>query len=116
MAAEFMAGLFAPQLDGHMLELPGGWAPTAGVLRALRFDSEAGPFSAQLSGAELVRASDHARIGQLAARVQSTDNGLRVAFDPAEPATLRLPGAQEPRTFNLQGELAVPERRYVGGL
>ena len=83
MAAEFMAGLFAPQLDDHMLQLPGGWTPTAGVLRALRFDSEGWTLSAQLSGAELVRDSDHARIGQLAARVNIDENGMRVAFDPA---------------------------------
>jgi hypothetical protein len=107
MATEFIAGLFAPRLDERMLELPGGWSPTAGVLHALRFDSQGRTLSAKLSGAELVRASDHARIGQLTARVHLDDQELRIAFDPAEPATLRLPGEQEPRAFKLSGELAV---------
>jgi hypothetical protein len=107
MAAEFIAGLFAPQLDERMLDLPGGWAPTAGVLRGLTFDSQARTLSAQLSGAEFVRASDHARIGQLAARVFVDDEELRIDFDPAETTTLRLPGEHEPRAFRLSGEFAV---------
>jgi hypothetical protein len=110
MAAEFIAGLFAPQLDEHRVELPGGWSPTAGVLRTLRFDSQARTLSAQLSGAEFVRASDHARIGPLAARVNMDDDALRIAFDPSEPATLRLPGEQPPRAFRLDGEFALLRR------
>jgi hypothetical protein len=39
--------------------------------------------------------------------VNLDENGMRIAFDPREPATLRFAGAQAPRTFNLEGELAV---------
>jgi hypothetical protein len=116
MAAELIAGVFAPQLDDRLLTLPGGWTPTAGVLRALRFDSQARTFSAQLSGAELVRSSDHARIGQLAARVHADEHELRLEFDPAEPATLRLTDQSEPRAFKLSGELAVLDQPLPGFL
>ena len=108
MAAEFIAGLFAPQLDGRMLEFPGGWAPTAGVLRDLRFDSQGWTFSAKVTGSELLRNSDHARIGQLAARLHFDEDGLRASFDPVDSVTVHLPGTEESRTFSLGGELVVP--------
>ena len=105
MAAEFIAGLLAPQLDNGMPALPGGWAPTAGELRALRFDSgarysrddsgarresrDAWTFSADLAGTEITRATDHARLADIAAKLRLDSQGLTIVFDPAHAAVLR---------------------------
>ena len=93
MAAEFIAGLLAPQLADGMPALPGGWAPTAGELRALRslhFDSgarresrDAWTFSADLAGTEITRAADNARLADIAAKLRLDAQGLTVVFDPA---------------------------------
>jgi hypothetical protein len=113
MAAEFIAGVLAPQLNDALPAAPGGWIPTAGELHALRFDSgrrlesaDAWTFSAQLSGAELARDSDGARISQLFARVRFDARQLELVFDPAAVATLRMT-AQEPRPLVLAGHLAM---------
>jgi hypothetical protein len=105
MAAEFMAGLLASQLADRVPVFPADWNPTAGELRALRFDSRGSTFSAQLSGAELVRASDHLRVSNLAAQVQYDEKELRVSFAPDVTTSLRIAGDENPRAFNLGGQL-----------
>lgn len=107
MAAEFIAGLFAPQIDGRVPLFPAGWTPTAGELRALRFDSQGWNFSARLNRAELTRASDQLRIGDLAAGLQFNENELQFAFDPAGSVTVRIPGNEDTRAFTLGGHLVV---------
>lgn len=114
MAAEFVAGLLAPQTSGAFPEVPGGWAPTAGELRALRFDSgerrsspQAWQLSAQISRLDLTRAADHAVLGQLAARVQRDSRGLVLTFDAANTATLRMSAALEPRPVQFGGSLTL---------
>ena len=107
MAAEFMAGLLAPQLADRVPVFPADWNPTAGELRALRFDSRGSTFSAQLSGAELVRASDHLRVSNLAAQVQYDEKELRLSFAPDVTTSLRVAGDENPRAFNLGGQLVV---------
>ncbi|HLA73777.1 MAG TPA: hypothetical protein VK624_19900 [Steroidobacteraceae bacterium] len=113
MAAEFIAGVLAPQLNEALPAAPGGWIPSAGELHAVRFDSgprlksaDAWTFSAQLSGADLARASDGARISQLVARVRFDARQLELIFDPAVAATLRM-SAKEPRPLMLAGHLAM---------
>jgi hypothetical protein len=113
MAAEFIAGLLAPQLANGMPALPGGWAPTAGELRALHFDSGARheardtwAFSADLAGTEITRVADHARLADIAAKLRLDAQGLTVTFDPTHPSVLRASPAAEPRTINAGGTLA----------
>jgi len=113
MAAEFIASVLAPQLETALPAAPGGWTPAAGELHALRFDSglrlkspDAWTFSAQLSGADLARDSDGARISQLVARVRFDAHQLELIFDPATAATLHL-NAMEPRPLVLAGHLAM---------
>jgi uncharacterized protein YhdP len=108
MAAEFMAGLVAPQLTDRMPAFPADWNPVAGELRSLRFDSNGSTFSAHVNGAELVRTSDHLRISNLAARLQYDENALRVSFDPDVSASLQAVGDENPRVFNLAGDLVAP--------
>jgi hypothetical protein len=115
MAAEFVAGLLAPRAARAFPELPGGWVPTGGELRALRFDSgerraakDSWEISAQVSRLELTRPADNATVGQLAARVHRDARGLVLEFDPAAPATLRMGAALEPRLVQLDGSLALP--------
>jgi hypothetical protein len=107
MAAEFLTGLFAPQLDGRAPALAAGWTATAGELRALRFDSRDWTFSAHLKGAELLRPADDFRIVDLAARLQYGASELRLTFDPEVTATLRMAGAGEARPLNLGGQVVV---------
>ncbi|HEU5136408.1 MAG TPA: hypothetical protein VFU13_14760 [Steroidobacteraceae bacterium] len=112
MAAEFMSQLFAPQFANRVVAFPGGWVPTNGELRGVRFDSGeknrgGWNFSAQIAGADFERAHDHARISQLAASLQLDAGRLAVEFDAANAITLRVPGAHEPRALNLEGRLAV---------
>ncbi len=130
MAAEFIAGLLAPQLAEGLPVLPGGWAPTAGELRELRFDSGARyarddsgarhardnsrarrkttdgwTFSAELADTEITRAADHARLGGLAAQLRLDPQGMSLTFDPAQVATLRANPDAEPRALQAGGAL-----------
>ena len=114
MAAEFMAGLLAPQLADHVAAFPADWNPVAGELRSLRFDSRGSTFSAQVSGAELIRVSDHLRVSNLAAKLQFDEKELRVSFDPAVSASVRFAGDENPRAFNLGGDLVAA--RSSGGM
>jgi hypothetical protein len=114
MAAEFVAGLLAPQTARAFPELPGGWVPKAGELRAVHFDSgqrrispESWQLSAQVSRLELTRPKDHATVAQLAVNVRRDARGLVLAFDPASTATLRMAASQEPRPVQLAGSLAL---------
>ena len=107
MAAEFMAGLLGPQFADRMAVFPADWNPIAGELRALRFDSRGSTLSAQLSGAELVRTSDHLHVSNLAAQMQYDEKELRLSFAPDVTTSLRIAGDENPRAFNLAGQLAV---------
>jgi hypothetical protein len=107
MAAEFIAAALAPRF-----ELPAtassehtGWTPLAGELRNLRFDSRSGTLSAQLSGAEIFRASDRARVSGLAARLALEDHQARIEFDGAA-ATLRV-GEAGPRDISIAGAITL---------
>ena len=109
MAAELMTRLFAPQLEGRAIAFPGGWTPTGGELRSVHFDSrlKAGGWSldAKITGADLERTIDHARMDHVAAHLKLNAGGLALTFDPANIMKLRVPGAQEPRALNLGGRL-----------
>jgi hypothetical protein len=114
MAAEFVAGLLAPQTARVFPAVPGGWVPTAGELRAVRFDSgrrrispESWQLSAQVSRLELTRPADSATVGQLAVNVRRDARGLVLAFDAANTATLRMGAMQQPRPVQLAGSLAL---------
>jgi hypothetical protein len=87
----------APQLADRVPVFPADWNPVAGELRALRFDSRGPIFSAQLSGAELLRASDHLRVSNLAAQLQYDEKELRLSFAPDVTASLRIAGEENPR-------------------
>ncbi len=109
MAAEFVAGMLAPELEGTST-LPGGWSPVAGELRSLAFDSgerrvkrDAWVFTAEASGVELARASDRARLSQLAGRIRRDARGVALTFDSASPASLRLDPAFAARPVVLAG-------------
>jgi len=122
MAAQFFAGVLAPQLNDALPAAQGGWIPTAGELHSLRFDSglrlesaDGWTFSAQLSGAELSRDSDHARISQVFAGVRFDARQLELIFDPANAATLRM-NAQEPRPLVLAGHLSITNSPDAPGL
>lgn len=106
MAAEFIAALLAPQLEQHLRALPADWSATAGELRAVRLDS-AGGFRAEISGAEITRGPDRARIAQLAATIELQKEELKLRFEPAGKILVWLPGIEEPRGWQLEGELAV---------
>ena len=117
MAAEFVASLLAPQVAPAFPDMPGGWAPTAGELRDVEFDSgarrtaaDAWQLSARIAQAELTRSTDHAVLGPLAARVRRDAQGLTLAFDATTPASLRLSPLQEPRTLRIEGTLATLPR------
>jgi uncharacterized protein YhdP len=111
MAAEFFAAVFAPGLDDRLPALPGGWTASAGELHDVHFDSGPIPgsstFSAQLTGVDLARDSDHARIAQVAARLQLDEKRLTLTFDPAQGASLRVDPASEARSFTLGGQIVV---------
>ena len=113
MAAEFVASLLAPQVAPAFPEMPGGWAPTAGELRDVEFDSgarraaaDAWQLSARIAQAEFTRSTDHAVLGPLAAHVRRDAQGLTLAFDSSAPANLRLSSTQEPRALRIEGTLA----------
>lgn len=121
MAAEFIAGLLAPQLANGMPSLPGDWAPTAGELRALEFDSgdrlardRADPrraardewtFSAELVGTAITRAADRATLSNINAKLRLDKQGLALDFDPAQAAVVKTGTDAEPRTINVGGTL-----------
>jgi Protein of unknown function len=119
MAAEFIAGLLAPQIndkrfDDMRFNVPGEWSPVSGELRALRFDSgnrldapDGWSFDAQVAGVDLARAHDHATLTQLAARVRLDAHELQLTFDPANSSALRMSRIAEPRPFVLNGVLAL---------
>ena len=116
MAAEFIAGLFARELDGRVPAFLAGWTPTAGELRELRFDSQGWNFSAQLNGAELIRASDRLRISDLAAGLQFDENALRFTFDPKVATTLEGSGVEGAREVNVGGQLVVSNKTQATGI
>ena len=106
MASEFLAGLLAPLTSPVML-FPEGWTATAGELRAVRFDSGTDVFSAQVSGGELTRSIDKARVGQLSARVEIDAGQSRFVFTAGNAAQLHLPGAAQPRDLLLAGVVSL---------
>jgi hypothetical protein len=107
MAAELLAGLFAPDLS------PAGsdWQPVAGQLRELRFDSSSGQdrwtLTARLDGADFARASDPARLTQIAASVSLDSRSLELKFDSAAQPQLRMDRESEPRALTLDGAVAI---------
>jgi len=109
MAAEFITRLLEPQLEDRVAAFPGGWTALGGELRDVRFDSRVNTggwsFGAKVDGAELERAFDHARVGQVTASLQLDAGELALTFDPVNTLHLRVPGAQEPRAVNLGGRL-----------
>ncbi len=113
MAAELVSGLLAPQLSAALPESSGEWAPTAGELHDLEFDSgerrrtpDAWTFSARMNGVELTRATDRARVSQLAAHVHFDSRELTFDFDPNTASELRL-NQMDPRPIALGGRLTV---------
>ncbi len=104
MATEFIAGVFAPQLDSHLAQLPEDWSANAGELRDVRFDSQRGSLEARMANVEIARA-DGARVGHLAASLAIGEGRFELAFDPSQSASLWMPGATEPREMNLAGTL-----------
>jgi hypothetical protein len=109
MAAELAAAALAPRLEEHRASLPAGWVPTAGELRAVRYDSRAGTFSALLGNVEIMRAADDARVSQLAARLELENGQARLSFDPSSAVNIRLAGMEQPRTVRLGGVLSLRE-------
>jgi hypothetical protein len=115
MAVELITHLLAPQLADRLVEFPGGWVPMGGELRAVRFDSgqkmgqkmSDWSFNAQVTGGDLERVHDHARINQVAATLQLDAGHLALDFDPANAVNVRIPGAHDPRVLNLDGRLMV---------
>ena len=106
MAAEFIAGLLAPQASGAFPRLPGGWLPTAGELHGLHLDAgrDDWELSAQAAMVELTR-PDRATLAQLSARVRADAAGVTLIFDPSTPMNLRTSPLQEPRVVSLDGRL-----------
>ena len=111
MAAEFLTRLLAPQIEDRIIEFPGGWTPMGGELRAVSLDSHADAsgwsFSAQVAGADFERAADRSRVSHVAGRLQLDAGELAIDFDAANTASLRVPGAAEPRTLNVGGRVVV---------
>ncbi len=112
MAAELIAGTLAPAIHERLGSLPADWAPTAGELRAVSFDSQAATFRAQLSGAELTRAADRSRLSHLHAQLDIGRDVTRIAFSGDDAAQLQLAGMAESRALQLSGAL---ELREAGG-
>ena len=122
MAAEFIAGLLAPQLAHGMPSLPGGWAPTAGELRDLTFDSgerlkydrsglRRAPrtewtFSANLAGTQITRAADRASLAELDAKLRLDTRGMTLEFEPGQAAVMKADPAAEPRSIEVAGTLS----------
>jgi hypothetical protein len=106
MAAELLAGIFAPDFS----TADSDWQPVAGQLRDLRFDSRNGAgawaFTARLEGGDFARASDRARLTQVAARVELDSDSLELHFDPAAQTLLRMDDLREPRALTFDGAVA----------
>jgi len=90
-------------------------------LRDLHFDSgerrstpDAWTFSARMTGVELTRASDRARIAQLAAQLQLDAHGLTFEFDPQIAAAVYSGAAGEPRALSVGGRLALAKGADAG--
>jgi hypothetical protein len=111
MAADFLTRMLAPQIENRIIEFPGGWTPIGGELHAVRFDSHPDSsgwsFTAQVAGADLERAADRSRVSQVAARLQLNAGEFAIDFDASNTASLHVPGAGEPRAFNLGGRVVV---------
>lgn len=122
LATQFLAGVLAPQLNAALPAAPGGWIPTAGELRSLRFDSgarlesrDAWTASAQLSGGDFMRDADKAQVSGLSARLRFDARQLELIFDPANALSLRLGRLQEPRPFAFSGNLVVETKLETPG-
>lgn len=114
MGAELVSGLLAPQLSASLRASYSDWAPTAGELHDLEFDSgerrkspDAWTFSARMNNVELTRAADNARLSQLAAHVRFDARELTLDFDPHAPAAMRIGRVEDPRSVLLGGRLTV---------
>lgn len=114
MGAELVSGLLAPQLSASLRASYSDWAPTAGELHDLEFDSgerrkspDAWTFSARMNNVELTRAADNARLSQLAAHVRFDARELTLDFDPHVPAAMRIGRVEDPRSVLLGGRLTV---------
>lgn len=114
MGAELVSGLLSPRLAAALPMSSGHWAPTAGELRDLEFDSgerrrtrEAWTFSARMNGVELTRASDSARVSQLAAHVRFDAREMTFDFDPGLAAAVRIGEVDDPRVVALGGRITI---------
>jgi len=112
MATELIASTFGPRLEHSGLDTAVGWAPTAGELHDVRFDSGAGQpgkdgwtFGARVAGGTLTRGVDHAQLAQLQGAVHADATGVALTFDSTAEAQLSIPGTQEPRAVTLDGKL-----------
>jgi hypothetical protein len=112
MAAEFLASLLAPRLAAATPDMPAGWAPTAGELHELRFDSgdrlrstDDWQLTARISAADLTRARDQAVLGQIGAQLRCDAHGLALTFDAAHAAQWRVASMQEARPLRLGGRV-----------
>jgi hypothetical protein len=107
MAAELLAGIFAPDFS----TADSDWQPIAGQLRDLRFESDSGTerwtLSARLEDGDLARASDRARLTQVAARIALDSRSLELRFDPTAMSLLRMDRELEPRALAFDGAVAV---------
>jgi uncharacterized protein YhdP len=108
MAAEFVALVLAPRLDVPVDFGSSGWAPNAGEMHDLKFDSAARTLSARVAGAELSRVADRTRIAQLAGLIEIEGSQARVTFEPGHVAQLRI-ADREPRELTLAGAMTLRE-------
>jgi hypothetical protein len=106
MAAELLAGIFAPDFPAADSD----WRPIAGQLRDLRFESDRREdrwtLTARLEGGDLARSSDRARLTQVAARIALDSRSLELRFDPAAMSLLRMDRDPEPRALAFDGAVA----------
>lgn len=114
MAAEFAAGVLAPQLAGALPAASSEWAATAGELHDVAFDSgerrrhpDAWTFRARMDGAELTRAGDDAHVAQLAARVEMNAREVTLEFDPLVASTMKPGALAEPRPLSIGGTVVL---------
>ena len=111
MASEFLAGVFAPRVDAVFPAAPSNWTPTSGEFQDVNFDSGAGwddwKFSARMTEGAVTRAADQALIAQLQGSVRADARGVSLIFDSAGKSQVKAPGAPEPVTVSLSGELAL---------
>jgi hypothetical protein len=114
MGVELVSGLLAPQLSAALPAPSSEWAPTAGELHDLEFDSgerrkspDAWTFSARMNNVELTRAADNARLSQLAAHVRFDARALILDLDPHVPAAMRIGQLADARAVVFGGRLTV---------